>query len=71
MKQYDVIFIGSGHSCWLGALLLKMAGSYIDVLTLIINQKIGARELSGMIFSFPTPTYALISSLLPLFLKRG
>ena len=46
------------------------AGSYIDVLTIIINQKLGAKELGRMIFSFPTPTYGLISTLIPLFLKK-
>ena len=29
MKQYDVIFIGSGHACWHGALLLKLAGKQV------------------------------------------
>lgn len=46
------------------------AGVFIDVLTIIIEQKLGIKELSKMIFSFPTPTYALISSLIPLFLKK-
>lgn len=47
------------------------AGSFIDVLTLIINQKLGAKELGGMVFSFPTTTYGLVSSLIPLFLKKA
>ncbi|MCR4841681.1 MAG: NAD(P)/FAD-dependent oxidoreductase [Eubacterium sp.] len=47
------------------------AGSYIDVLTLIINRKMGVKELSKMIFAFPTPTYGLISSLIPMFLKKN
>lgn len=46
------------------------AGTYIDVLTLIINQKLGGKELGSMIFAFPTPTYGLISTLVPLFLKK-
>lgn len=46
------------------------AGSYIDVLTLIINKKIGVKDLNKMIFAFPTPTYGLISTLIPLFLKK-
>ena len=29
MKTYDVIFIGSGHSCWHGALLLKNFGKSV------------------------------------------
>lgn len=46
------------------------AGAYIDVLTLIIQQKMGIKQLQKMIFSFPTQTYGLISSLIPLFLKK-
>lgn len=46
------------------------AGAYIDILTIIINQKLGVNELQKMVFSFPTQTYGLISSLIPLFLKK-
>ncbi len=46
------------------------AGSYIDVLTLIINEKMGAKDLGKMIFAFPTPTYGLVSTLIPLFMKQ-
>lgn len=46
------------------------AGTYIDVLTIIINQKMGIKDLQKMVFSFPTQTYGLISSLIPLFLKK-
>lgn len=46
------------------------AGSWIDVLTIIINQKLGAAELGKMIFAFPTPTYGLISTLLTQFNAR-
>lgn len=46
------------------------AGVYLDLLTIIINQKLGIKELSKMIFAFPTQTYGLISSLIPLFLKK-
>lgn len=46
------------------------AGAYIDVLTIIINQKLGAKDLQKMVFAFPTQTYGLISSLIPLFLKK-
>ena len=52
------------------AILSDQAGEYLDLLTIIINQKIKARDLSRMIFSFPTTTYGLISSLLPLMLKK-
>ena len=46
------------------------AGEFIDLLTLIINQKLTAKELSKMIFSFPTQTYGLVSTLIPLMLKK-
>ncbi len=52
------------------AILSDDAGAYIDVLTLIINMKLGVRQLSKMIFAFPTQTYGLISSLIPLMLKK-
>ena len=52
------------------AVLSDDAGTYIDVLTLIIHLKVGVRQLSKMIFSFPTQTYGLISSLIPLMLKK-
>lgn len=46
------------------------AGVYIDMLTIIINKKLGARDLQKMIFAFPTQTYGLVSTLIPLFLKK-
>ncbi|MDY6392719.1 MAG: NAD(P)/FAD-dependent oxidoreductase [Bacilli bacterium] len=52
------------------AVLSDDAGAYIDVLTLLINLKVGVRQLSKMIFSFPTQTYGLVSSLIPLLLKK-
>ena len=52
------------------AILSQMAGEYLDFLTLIINRKLKARDLAKMIFSFPTTTYGLMSSLLPLMLKK-
>ncbi|MDY6429590.1 MAG: NAD(P)/FAD-dependent oxidoreductase [Bacilli bacterium] len=52
------------------AILSENAGEYLDLLTIIINQKLTAKDLSKMIFSFPTVTYGLISSLLRLMLKK-
>lgn len=52
------------------AILSDQAGEYLDILTIIINQKLKAKDLAGMIFSFPTTTYGLISSLVPLMLKK-
>ena len=45
------------------------AGTWIDFLTLIINKKITAADLRSMIFAFPTHTYMLVNSLLPLLKK--
>lgn len=45
-------------------------GEYLDLLTIIINQKLKAKDLSKMIFSFPTTTYGLMSSLIPAMIKR-
>lgn len=52
------------------AMISDDAGAYLDVLTLLINLKVTARQLSKMIFSFPTQTYGLVSSLVPLLLKK-
>ena len=52
------------------AVLSDQAGEYLDILTIIINQKLKAQDLSKMIFSFPTTTYGLVSSLIPLMLKK-
>ena len=46
------------------------AGTWIDFLTLIINKKITAAELRTMIFAFPTQTYMLVNTLIPL-LRQG
>lgn len=52
------------------AIYSDQAGEFLDILTIIINQKLKAKDLSKMIFSFPTTTYALMSSLIPLMLKK-
>ena len=52
------------------SVLSEDAGVYLDFLTLIINQKITAQNLSKMIFSFPTITYGLVGTLMPLMLKK-
>lgn len=41
-------------------------GTWIDFFTLIINKKMTATDLRGMIFAFPTQTYMLISTLIPM-----
>ena len=45
------------------------AGTWINFLTLIINKKISGEELRNMIFAFPTQTYMLVSTLIPLMQK--
>mgnify|MGYP001946832427 FL=1 len=52
------------------AVMSDEAGTFIDVLTFIINEKMGVKELSKMIFAFPAPTYGVISMLMPLFMKK-
>lgn len=52
------------------AVYSDLAGEYLDLLTIIINKKLKAKDLARMVFSFPTTTYGLMSSLLPLMLKR-
>lgn len=42
------------------------AATWIDFLTLIINKKLTAFDLRTMIFAFPTPTYMLVSTLVPI-----
>ena len=32
MKQYDVVFIGSGHAAWHAALTLKHAGKDVAII---------------------------------------
>ena len=44
------------------SLLGNEAGEMINLLTLIINQKVTAHELSQMIFAFPGITSGLLSA---------
>ena len=48
------------------ALYGSEAGTWIDFLTLIINKRMTGAELRNMIFAFPTQTYMLVSTLIPL-----
>lgn len=52
------------------AVMSDEAGTYIDMLTLIINEKLTAKDLNKMIFAFPTPTYGLVASLIPLLMEK-
>ena len=62
-------FNDKGELVGAAAVYGDQAGEYIDLLT-IINKKLKAKDLSSMIFSFPTTTYGLVSSLIPLMLMR-
>ena len=63
----ELTFILDKEGCLAGAAIYgSEAGTWIDFLTLIINQKLTARDLHGMIFAFPTQTYMLISTLAPI-----
>ena len=42
------------------------AGSYVDLVTIIINKKLTQRDLKYMIFAFPTETDALLETITPL-----
>ncbi|MBR1555721.1 MAG: NAD(P)/FAD-dependent oxidoreductase [Oscillospiraceae bacterium] len=63
----ELTYIFDKENYLVGAVIYgSEAGTWIDFLTLIINQKMTALQLRSMIFAFPTPTYMLISSLIPL-----
>ncbi len=47
------------------------AGAYMDVHTIIVNEKPGVKALQKIIFSFPAQTYGLISTLIPMFLEQS
>ena len=69
--EEHLTFVFNKKNQLVGASILSdQAGEYLDLLTIIINQKLGVKELSKMIFSFPTVTYGLVSSLIPLMLKK-
>ena len=66
-----ITFIFDNKNDLVGAAAFSdQAGEYVDLLTIVINRKLCAKELSAMIFSFPTQTYGVIASLIPLFLKK-
>ncbi len=70
-REEHITFIFDKKNDLVGAAVFSdQAGAYIDLLTIIINQKLGVKELSRMIFSFPTQTYGVIATLIPLFLKK-
>ena len=67
----DLTFIIDKEGFLAGAALYgSEAGTWIDFLTLVINKKIGGDELRNMIFAFPTQTYMIVSTLVPLLKKQ-
>lgn len=56
-----------GHDYLVGAELYgEDAGDMVNVLAIIINKRMSANELGGMVFAFPTPTDGLIELLTPM-----
>ncbi len=63
----DLTYIFDKEGYLVGAAIYgSEAGVWIDFLTLIINKRITASDLKNMIFAFPTHTYMLVNSLVPL-----
>ena len=58
------VFDKEGYLCG-AAIYGSEAGTWLDYLTLIIDKKMTATDLRGMIMSFPTQTYMLWSLLTP------
>ena len=58
------VFDKEGYLCG-AAIYGSEAGTWLDYLTLIIDKKMTAADLRGMIMSFPTQTYMLWSLLTP------
>ena len=68
----DLTFIIDREGHLVGAALYgSEAGTWIDFLTLVINQKLTGKDLKGMIFAFPTQTYMLATLLIPLLAPAG
>ncbi|MGN8817596.1 dihydrolipoyl dehydrogenase family protein [Oribacterium sp. HCP28S3_H8] len=62
-EQYaDFTFVFDMEHTLVGAAFLSDdAGMFVDLITLIINQKLTKQQLNQMIFAFPTESYGLIS----------
>lgn len=64
----DITVIFDQEGCLVGAAAYgDNAGMFIDVLTIIIGQKIKGEDLRKLIFAFPTETYGLLSPLSTMF----
>lgn len=63
----DITYVFDKEGYLVGAAIYgSEGGTWIDFLTLIINQKLTAFDLRKMVFAFPTQTYMLVSTLIPL-----
>ncbi|HFU4024516.1 TPA: NAD(P)/FAD-dependent oxidoreductase [Streptococcus suis] len=58
------LIVGKDKTLKGAALLGHEAGEMVNLLTLIINQKLTAKDLNRMIFAFPATTYALLSNVI-------
>lgn len=67
--EFTYIFDKEGYLVG-AAMIGSEAAMMIDFVTLVINKRISGIELGQMIFAFPTQSYAIISGLIPLMLKR-
>ncbi len=60
----EMAFVVDGEGHLAGAAIYGAeAGTWLDFLTLVINQRMTAADLRSMIFAFPTQTYMLASTL--------
>ena len=71
-KEAEATFVIDRQGYLAGAAVYSSeAGVWLDFLTLIINRKLRGEDLKNMIFSFPTSTYALVTTLIPLLVPAG
>ncbi len=67
--EFTYIFDKEGYLVG-AAMYGSEAAMMIDFVTLLIQKRISGMELGQMIFAFPTQSYAIISGLIPLMLKK-
>lgn len=67
--EFTYIFDKEGYLVG-AAMYGSEAAMMIDFVTLLIQKRISGIELGQMIFAFPTQSYAIISGLIPLMLKK-
>ena len=62
-EAHFTLIVGSDQTLKGAALLGHEAGEMINLLTLVINQKLTAKDLNRMIFAFPATTSGLLGAL--------